>query len=107
MVVFEGYPPHPVEPFLEVRKIKNLRLRLSDAESSPGYHITPPYVRVPGADGTTVWGWRVRGRDIFTISCFDLRRRQRYRARDTELQKMLRFSDIERALLGDSPSANF
>ena len=79
-----GTPPHPVEPFLGVRKSKNLRLLLSDAESSPGYHITPTYVRVPGADGTTAWGRRVRGRDIFMISCFDLRPRQRYRARERE-----------------------
>ena len=63
-------PPHPVEPFLGVRKSKNLRLLLSDAESSPGYHITHTYVRVPGADGTTAGGRRVRARDIFTISCF-------------------------------------
>ncbi len=49
-----------------IRKMKNLNLLCSDAESSPGNHITPPYVRVPGADGTTCWGRRVRAGEICT-----------------------------------------
>ena len=52
------------------QKIKNRKLHLSGAESSPGHHRTHPYVGVPGADGTTARGRRARARVIFTISCF-------------------------------------
>ena len=46
-------------------EVKNLKLLLSDAESSPGNHITHPHSGVPGADGTTGWGRCARVGEIF------------------------------------------